>query len=99
MRLTMKLTGIAGLVVLAGCDVPPQGTTAEDVARFQDAVASIGCEMVGESDYLPVELQAGLTRQQATDLVAYHLATEKAVELESGGARLTVGACAPQPAA
>lgn len=99
MRLTYKLAGIAGLTVLAGCDIPPQGTNAEDVARFQAAVASIGCEMVGESDYLPVELQAGLTRQQATDLVSYHLATEKAVELESGGARLIVGECAPEPAA
>lgn len=99
MRLTFKLAGIAGLVVLAGCDIPPQGTNAEDVARFQTAVASIGCELVGESDYLPVELQAGLTRQQATDLVAYHLGTEKAVELESGGVRLVVGECSPEPAA
>ncbi|WP_246162326.1 hypothetical protein [Roseovarius faecimaris] len=99
MRLTMKLAGLAGLMVLAGCEVPPQGTSAEDVARFQAAVASIGCEMVGESDYLPVELQAGLTRQQATDLVSFHLATGKAVELESGGARLVVGDCTPEPAA
>ena len=98
MRLTYTLAGFAGLIALAGCEIPPQGTNAEDVARFQTAVASIGCEMVGESDYLPVELQAGLTRQQTTDLVAFHLATEKAVELENGGARLTIGDCAPEPA-
>lgn len=88
----------AAFAALAGCDVPPQGTNAEDVARFQSAVASIGCKLVGESDYLPVELQAGLTRQQTTDLVSYHLATEKAVELESGGVQLTVGACTPESA-
>lgn len=84
-----------GLAVLAlsGCDIPPQGTTAEDVARYQAAVASIGCVMYGESDYLPVELQAGLTRQQTLDLTSFHLATGKAVELEEGGVKLTVGAC------
>lgn len=98
MRVRITIFGLAGLA-LAGCDIPPEGTSEEDVARFQAAVASIGCDMVGESDYLPVELQAGLTRQQTQDLVAYHLSTEKAVLLESGGARLTVGACAPVAAA
>jgi len=86
------------MMALAGCDIPPQGTSPEDVTRFQAAVASIGCDMVGESDYLPVELQAGLTRQQVTDLVGYHLATEKAAELADGGVRLTVGACAADAA-
>ena len=38
------------LLFVAACDVPPQGTTAEDVARYEVAAASIGCEMVGESD-------------------------------------------------
>ena len=95
MRIKTVLIGLAGLTALAACDIPPQGTNMEDVARFQSAVASIGCDMVGESDYLPVELQAGLTRQQTTDLAAFHLATEQAVALENGGMRLTVGACAP----
>ena len=98
MRLRFALFGLAGLTALAACDVPPKGTNLEDVARFQSAVASIGCDMVGESDFLPVELQAGLTRQQTTDLVAYHISTEQAVALENGGARLTVGACAPETA-
>lgn len=85
-----------GLVVtaLAGCDVPPQGTSAEDVAKYQKAVASIGCVMRSEADYLPVELQAGLTRQQTKDITAFHLSTGKAVKLEGGGVKLTVGACA-----
>ncbi len=98
MRIKTVFLGLAGLTVLAACDVPPQGTNAEDVARFQAAVASIGCDMVGESDYLPVELQAGLTREQTTSLVAFHLATQKAVPLESGGARLVVGGCTPETA-
>ena len=89
--------GVAALA-LAGCDIPPQGTNAEDVARYQAAVASIGCVLYGESDYLPVELQAGLTRQQTLDLTAFHLATEKAVELDEGGVKLTVGPCAPDAA-
>ena len=86
------------LVALAACDVPPEGTNEEDVANYQAAVASIGCEMRGESDYLPVELQAGLTRQQAVDLTAYHITTEQAVKLEDGTVRLTVGGCAPETA-
>jgi len=88
---------MAGLAVLsvAGCDIPPEGTSAEDVARYQNAVASIGCVVYSESDYLPVELQADLTRQQALDLTGYHLATQKAVALEEGGVRLHVGPCAP----
>ena len=97
MRFRFALFGMAGLA-LAGCDIPPQGTNAEDVARFQAAVASIGCDMVGESDYLPVELQAGLTREQTTSLVGFHVSTGKAVELEDGGVRLIVGDCTPDPA-
>jgi len=98
MRFRIAIVGLAGMMALAGCDIPPQGTSLEDVTRFQTAVASIGCDMVGESDYLPVELQAGLTRQQVTDLVGYHLATGKAVDLADGGVRLTVGACVPDAA-
>lgn len=82
-------------LVLAGCGVPPQGTTPADVARFEAAVASIGCEMVSESDYLPVELQADLTREQSSALVSYMLATGKAQKLEKGGVRLVSGNCAP----
>ncbi len=95
----LKLTG-AGLIVvaLAGCDIPPEGTNVQDVANYQTAVASIGCEMFGESDYLPVELQAGLTREQTRALTSYHLGSGQAVELEGGGVRLTVGACATDAA-
>lgn len=94
MKLKWIVLGV-GFAALAGCDVPPEGTSAEDVARFQAAAATIGCEMIGESDYLPVELQAGLTRQQAQDITGFLLATEQAVRLDNGGVRITSGACAP----
>ncbi|WP_135503452.1 hypothetical protein [Roseovarius aestuariivivens] len=81
-------------LVLAGCDVPPEGTTVEDVSKFESAVASVGCDLVGESDYLPVELQAGLTREQSTAMAGYMVSTGKAVRLSNGGVRLTTGACA-----
>lgn len=85
----------AGCVsLLAGCDVPPQGTSGEDVARYQAAVESIGCQMVTESDYLPVELQADLTREQSTAITQHMLSTGKAVKLSTGGIKLTTGACA-----
>ena len=58
------------------------------------SVATIGCEMKYDSDYLPVELQAGITRQQALDITSYMLANDKAVNLPDGGVKLTTGACA-----
>jgi hypothetical protein len=85
---------VASILVLSGCDVPPQGTGVEDVARYQAAVESIGCEMVSEYDYLPVELQADLTREQSTAITQHMLATGKAVRLSNGGVKLTTGACA-----
>jgi hypothetical protein len=82
------------LVSLAACDVPPEGTTPENVAEYELAVASIGCELVSDSDYLPVEFQAGLTREQSTAITAYMLSTDKAERLANGGVKLTTGACA-----
>ncbi|MCR9147076.1 MAG: hypothetical protein NXH74_07725 [Rhodobacteraceae bacterium] len=81
-------------LVLAGCDVPPEGTSVEDVSAFEAAAASIGCDLVGESDYLPVELQTGLTREQSTGMASYLVATDRAVRLSTGGIRVTTGACA-----
>ena len=93
-RVHTGLAATALLFALAGCDVPPEGTTAEDAARFQAAVASIGCDLVDESDYLPVELQTGLTRDQSTAMAGYLLSTDNAVRLSNGGIRVTTGACA-----
>lgn len=85
---------MCGLVALAGCAVPPQGTTAQDVTSFEAAVASIGCVLRTEADYLPVELQTGLTREQTQSMAAYVLSANRAVRLENGGVKLTTGACA-----
>ncbi len=84
-----------GLCALGACAIPPEGTTEEDVARYITAAATIDCDMIGESDYLPVELQAGLTRSQTQAITAFLLSTERAVRLQPGGVRITAGECAP----
>lgn len=94
----MKLFGktcwvVAGLA-LAGCALPPEGVSREKIAEFEAAVASVGCVLKHESDYLPVELQAGLTREQTLAITKYELAADRAVSLPDGGVKLTTGACA-----
>ena len=87
--------GLAALgLVLAGCALPPEGVTQQNISDYEAAVASIGCVLKHESDYLPVELQAGLTRQQVLDITKYELAADRAMNLETGGVKLTTGACA-----
>ena len=86
--------GLSGLMLLGACALPPQGVSREQISAYEAAVASIGCEMAHESDYLPVELQAGLSRQQALDITAYEIAAGRAVRLSDGGVKLTTGACA-----
>ncbi|HKK86553.1 MAG TPA: hypothetical protein VJ942_13630 [Roseovarius sp.] len=93
-NLCVPAFGGLALVSLAACDVPPEGTTAENLAEFEMATASIGCTLVGESDYLPVEFQADLTREQSTAITSYMLSTGKAERLPEGGVKLTTGACA-----
>ena len=85
--------GAVGFV--AACAIPPQGVTQADLVSFDEAVVSIGCDLVGESEYLPVELQTGLTREQVVETAQFRLATEEAVQLENGGIRLITGDCAP----
>ncbi len=89
-----SLIAVLSLGFLAACDVPPEGTSVENVAAYELAVASIGCEMVSESDYVAVEFQADLTREQATAISQHMLATGKAERLADGGVRLITGACA-----
>lgn len=94
--MTTRLLGLgAALGFIAGCALPPQGVTPQDMANFDVAVASIGCELVGESDYLPVEFQTGLTREQVVEIAQFRMASEQAMSLENGGVRLTSGPCAP----
>ena len=66
----------------------------EKLTAYKTAVASIGCEMVTEADYLPVELQADLTREQSTAITSYLLAAGEAERLDNGGVKLKTGACA-----
>lgn len=95
MKTRLGLMGAAAAMgIVAGCTAPPEGTGEQDVAKFQVAVASIGCTLKTEADYLPVELQTGLTREQSTQMAAYMVTTERAVRLEGGGIRMTTGACA-----
>ena len=87
-------TASAGLMLtLGGCIAPPEGVSPEDVADYKLAAASIGCEMATEADFQPVELQAGLTREQATGITAYLLSKGEAERLPGGGVKLTTGAC------
>ena len=81
---------------LAGClAIPPRGITPEMRSDYVTAVTSIGCVMRDESDYQPVELQAGLTREQTIQLTEYHLANGSAEKLPGKeGVKLTIGACA-----
>ena len=81
-------------LLLTGCALPPDGVNQQQIADYEAAVASIGCVMKHESDYLPVELQAGLTRQQTLAITKYQLAADRAVNLPEGGVKLTTGACA-----
>lgn len=82
------------VVPLAACAMTPEGVEPEDIAEYELAAATIGCQMVTEADYQPVELQAGLTREQTTAITSYLLSTGKAERLTSGGVKLTTGACA-----
>ncbi len=87
-------TGLSALALLAGC-IPPQGISSEDLEGFDLAVASIGCVLQTERQYLPVELQTGLTRDQVVEVAAYKVSIRQAVSLEDGGVRSVVGACEP----
>ncbi len=91
-RLVFPLTALT----LAGClAIPPKGVTPEMRADYVAAVTSIGCVMRDESDYQPVELQAGLTREQAIQMTEYHLVNGTAVKLPGDeGVKLIIGACA-----
>ncbi|RKT30418.1 hypothetical protein BXY70_2407 [Roseovarius halotolerans] len=90
----MMAAASAGLVLTLGaCIAPPEGVNPEDVQEYKLAAASIGCEMATEADFQPVELQAGLTREQSTGITSYLLSKGEAERLPGGGVKLTTGAC------
>lgn len=88
---------VVAAAALAGC-ILPEGVTEEDLLSFDAAVASIGCDLADESDYLPVELQTGMPREKLVTIAQYKVEQEEAVSLSNGGVRITTGACAPTPA-
>ncbi|WP_425039565.1 hypothetical protein [Primorskyibacter sp. S187A] len=85
---------LAPLGLVAACAMPPEGVDEAAVMRFDDAVKSMGCELVTEPHFLATELQTGLTRDQVVAMVQYKVALEQAVAMESGGHRFTSGGCA-----
>ncbi|GAA4223718.1 hypothetical protein GGQ68_004564 [Sagittula marina] len=95
----MKLVlALPALALTAGCvelGMAPEGATPEVLAAWDASVASIGCDLVNESDYLPVELQTGLPREKVIEIAQYKVARDQAVSLENGGVRSVVGACVP----
>lgn len=86
--------------LIAGC-VETTGTggggltAADNAENFDSAIASIGCDLKFESDYLPVELQTGMSREEIQKVAAGKVRRGQAVALSGGGIRSTVGACAP----
>lgn len=91
-----RLAAVLAFPALAAC-VPPDGVTAEDLAAFDAAVASIGCDLRAERHYLPVELQTGMPRATLTEIAQYKVSIDQAVPLEGGGVRLVTGLCTPKP--
>ncbi len=86
--------GLAAMLMLAACDTPPSGTTPQDLENYQAAVASLGCSLVTEPDYLAVAFQTGLTRDQVMEMTQFQLASRRAETLPEGGIKLTTGVCA-----
>ncbi|MEO1399369.1 MAG: hypothetical protein AAFU56_10970, partial [Pseudomonadota bacterium] len=81
------------LSLIAGCSAPPEGTSQDTVSDFMLAASTIGCELVHDSDYAPVEFQTGITREQALEITGFLIARGDAVSLPEGGVRITSGPC------
>jgi hypothetical protein len=94
MRASNILTASAALAALGACAMPPQGVPADAVTAYDAAVASVGCNLRSEKDYLPIEIQTGMTREQVLEMTTYKLANKQAVKLEDGSVQLKTGACA-----
>lgn len=86
--------GLAAMLAIAACAMPPSGTSPQDLENYQAAVASLGCTMVTEPDYLAVAFQTGLTRDQVMEMTQFQLASRRAETLPEGGIKLTTGVCA-----
>ena len=85
---------VGAMLGITACATLPEGISEQQVADYTTAAASIGCVLKHDSDYVPVEFQAGLTREQTQNITVYMLSTDRAGKLPDGGVRLTTGACA-----
>ncbi|MBO9464460.1 hypothetical protein J7443_04385 [Tropicibacter sp. R15_0] len=95
--MTKLIIAMAAAAALpTACVMKPKDVTDEDLVSFDAAVASIGCDLVNERHYLPVELQTGLTREKIQEVAGFRIQREEAVALEGGGMRLLTGACTPK---
>ena len=93
-RIASRLALMGGLLGLAACAMPPSDLPAGAAENFNDAVASVGCVLRTERDYLPVELQTGMTREQTIALAQHKIVSGEAISLPDGAVQLTVGDCA-----
>jgi hypothetical protein len=89
-----KFILIPGLCLTAACAMPPQGVPSDAITAYDAAVASVGCNLRSEKDYLPVEIQTGMTREQVLAMTSFKLANKQAVKLPDGTVQLKVGECA-----
>ena len=89
-----KYLVIPGLCLTAACAMPPQGVPGDAISAYDAAVASVGCNLRTEKDYLPVEIQTGMTREQVLAMTSYKLANKQAEKLPDGTVQLKVGDCA-----
>lgn len=85
---------ITALGLTSACMETQTGVSTQGNAGFDAAVKSVDCKLVGESDYIPVEFQTGLTREQVLSIVSTRLSTGRAVRLPGGGVKFTSGGCA-----
>lgn len=92
--MTKYLVSLPLIGFLAACAMPPSGVPADANGAYDAAVASVGCKLRSEKDYLPVELQTGMSREQVLQMTSFKLANKQAVKLEDGSVQLTTGACA-----
>ena len=73
----------------------PPGVVEEDLAFFDEALSSVGCKLVNDSDYLPIEFQTGFTREKVQSIASYKVQKGQAIALENGGVQLVTGPCLP----
>ncbi|MEM7732337.1 MAG: hypothetical protein AAF280_06075 [Pseudomonadota bacterium] len=93
--ITRYVMPLGCMAALAGCAAAPEGTSQDNVSDFLVAAATIGCEIKYDSDYAPIEFQAGISHEQALGIAGFLLARGDAQSLPDGGLRVTAGPCAP----